>query len=248
MKKYYAGIGSRQTPQDTQDEITQIASELEKRGYILRSGRAKGADQAFERGVKNPDNKIVYGVSDCEPWCLDEVTKVLPKNRTPIELMNDYTQKLLGRNMKIILGDNASVPVEFVICWTPVLEPEGGTGYGIRCAKAHWIPVYNLLSPEDKERFYIEVLLDFNRLEMRKLFFKKSSEMNCPALVRNQSESGAINEWFVFDAEGEMKDHFDVCMLQQRKEDTDEEYDSRAEKMHKILTSWIRVINKFRTE
>ena len=47
----YAGIGSRQTPPNVQNIMRQVAKELEKKGYKLRSGHAKGADLAFEQGV-----------------------------------------------------------------------------------------------------------------------------------------------------------------------------------------------------
>ena len=58
--KYYAGIGSRETPKEIQDWFKIVAKYLEKNGYTLRSGGAKGADQAFERGVSEDDMKEIY--------------------------------------------------------------------------------------------------------------------------------------------------------------------------------------------
>ena len=49
--KYYAGIGSRETPVEIQQLMTNIASYAEERNFVLRSGAAQGADAAFERGV-----------------------------------------------------------------------------------------------------------------------------------------------------------------------------------------------------
>lgn len=49
--KYYAGIGSRNTPADILDLMTHLARRLDSRGYTLRSGGADGADAAFERGA-----------------------------------------------------------------------------------------------------------------------------------------------------------------------------------------------------
>lgn len=48
--KIYTGIGSRSTPKKIQQEMERLAYFLATRGYTLRSGRTKGADQAFERG------------------------------------------------------------------------------------------------------------------------------------------------------------------------------------------------------
>ena len=49
--KYYAGVGSRDTPPEVLARMTGIATKLYYLGYVLRSGGAPGADQAFEAGV-----------------------------------------------------------------------------------------------------------------------------------------------------------------------------------------------------
>lgn len=49
----YAGIGSRRTPAPILHIFTGLASRLAQRGYVLRSGHAPGADQAFERDPQN---------------------------------------------------------------------------------------------------------------------------------------------------------------------------------------------------
>src|SRR3546814_128419 len=59
----YAGIGSRETPADTCEEMALIASALEKRGFTLRSGFAGGADTAFELGTVREDLREIFA-----PW------------------------------------------------------------------------------------------------------------------------------------------------------------------------------------
>ena len=59
----YAGIGSRETPQDVCDDMTAIAAALEARGFTLRSGFAGGADTAFELGTTRDDLREVFA-----PW------------------------------------------------------------------------------------------------------------------------------------------------------------------------------------
>ena len=44
----YAGIGHRNTPENVRNMMTNIGSQLAKMGFILRSGNALGADQAWE--------------------------------------------------------------------------------------------------------------------------------------------------------------------------------------------------------
>jgi hypothetical protein len=51
--KYYAGIGSRETPSDVCSQMTELAKQLDAENWILRSGGAKGADSAFENGAIN---------------------------------------------------------------------------------------------------------------------------------------------------------------------------------------------------
>ena len=59
--KYYAGTGSRETPQDIQQLFEIVGEFLAKKYYVLRSGGAKGADKAFEKGCdKVNSNKEIY--------------------------------------------------------------------------------------------------------------------------------------------------------------------------------------------
>ena len=52
MNKYYTGVGSRETPKDVLDLMEKIAYKLSKKGWILRSGGAEGADSAFFQGCE----------------------------------------------------------------------------------------------------------------------------------------------------------------------------------------------------
>ena len=51
MLRTYTGIGARATPPEVLGLMTRAAFALMKRGYVLRSGHAIGADSAFERGA-----------------------------------------------------------------------------------------------------------------------------------------------------------------------------------------------------
>jgi len=51
MLRYCTGIGARATPPEVLSLMTRAAFALLKRGYVLRSGHAIGADSAFERGA-----------------------------------------------------------------------------------------------------------------------------------------------------------------------------------------------------
>jgi hypothetical protein len=164
--KAYAGIGSRQTPVQIQWVMSDIAEVLHADGYILRSGGAAGADDAFYIGIHKacrftgaqiflPGDKFNghraggQGLVDATtlpawPAALLTVERYHP---SPGKL-SGYARRLMARNAMQVLGPNLDVPAKFVVCWTPRGEVVGGTGQALRIAADHGIPVRNLGIPE----------------------------------------------------------------------------------------------------
>ena len=61
---YYAGIGSRDTPEHILNIMHHIGAYLATQGWVLRSGAAKRADTSFEEGA-------IHGEGETEiylPW------------------------------------------------------------------------------------------------------------------------------------------------------------------------------------
>lgn len=159
---FYAGIGSRKTPQHILDLMEQLGYWLAYDGMVLRSGHAPGADQAFERGVIQADGPAEIFL----PWRSFESGVPLPKRAsvfdapTPeaTEMAGDHhpawgrstrpVRALHARNCHQILGYGLRQPVLFVLCWTPGARKQGGTAQAIRIAEANEIPVYNLADPQ----------------------------------------------------------------------------------------------------
>ncbi len=161
--KYYAGIGSRETPDDVLELMKHLASELANAGYTLRSGGADGADTAFEVGCKEAKGNMEIFL----PW------KGFNKNPSPhYDIPKDaYTlaqkfhpawfrlspaaQKLMARNIQQVLGKDLNTPSLFVICYTKDgcinektrTKETGGTGQAIALASSLDIPVFNLQRP-----------------------------------------------------------------------------------------------------
>ena len=150
LRPRYAGIGSRKTPNEILVLMKEVACKLEADGYVLRSGGADGADTAFELGVGNSRSKSIYYASDYEPSVDEYIERLHPApNR-----LSSYARKLIGRNVKIILGDTLHRPVDFVICWTPAAEITGGTGFTIKVAKDYSdkIDIFNLADESVRKR------------------------------------------------------------------------------------------------
>lgn len=163
--KYYTGVGSRSTPVDIQRKMSKIASELDKLGFILRSGGAMGADQAFEHGVllnirkeiyyayhyyKN-DIKYLYDFSR-----LQETREIVKLTHPTWNYLSEYAKALHTRNYFQVNGVNGSQLSQFLICYTPDgcesvktrHVSTGGTATAIVIAEMLEIPVYNLCNEE----------------------------------------------------------------------------------------------------
>jgi hypothetical protein len=142
--KYYAGVGSRKTPESVCNKMANIARVCESRGYVLRSGGADGADSAFESGLKRSLKEIFFAEDIPNDSPLMEITAKYHPNWNACVRRGPYVMKLMARNVLQILGKDLKSPVNAVVCWTPNGDGSGGTGQAIRIANAYNIPVFDL--------------------------------------------------------------------------------------------------------
>jgi hypothetical protein len=176
MKKFYAGIGSRETPQDVLNAMQEIAYQLGSKGYVLRSGGAIGADTAFFNGANKQGLPIpkVYlpsawfnGYRHCPilgffdsttapTW--SEALALVDKYHPAPEKLSEFARKLMARNAYQVLSTTLKDPVDFVICWTKGGKLVGGTAQAMKIAMDFGVPIYNLANVEDVRRVHKEVL------------------------------------------------------------------------------------------
>lgn len=135
--------------------MTEIASFLERKNYILCSGGAVGADSAFEKGVQNLDMKRIF-----LPWLKfngnnspfytisEDAIKLAKEFHPSWYRLSPFAKKLIARNGYQVLGGNLDSPVDFIICYTSNGKAAGGTGQALRIANQYNIPVYNLYFKE----------------------------------------------------------------------------------------------------
>jgi hypothetical protein len=170
----YAGIGSRETPPAVLDLMARAASWLASEGWVLRTGMAAGADQAFYRGARAHGAFELY-----LPWPAFEAGARSPAHRAE-QLVLDQpnaaayelaarlhpawsrltrgVRALHARNCHQVLGADLASPARFVLCWTPDGSLDGrgrrvgGTGQALRIAHHHGITIFNLARPEHVER------------------------------------------------------------------------------------------------
>jgi hypothetical protein len=177
FRKYYAGIGSRNAPDSILESMEDIGRLMHYKGWILRSGGARGSDSAFERGCdsENGEKQIFlpwkgFNNSDSPLYDIPEEAYAMALEyhiHPPYLKANRGVWKLMARNCQQILGDDLKVFSELVICWTPdgvetgmqTSAKTGGTGQAIRVASDHGIPVFNLRNENSVIRLF-EVIED----------------------------------------------------------------------------------------
>lgn len=156
--KFYAGIGSRNTPDSIEPYIEEITKYLNIAGYTLRSGGAPGADSTFEKYAtikeiylpwKNfNENKSGLFLNSMDQNLVQKA-KDIAKMYHPFWIhLSEAGKKLMTRNTFQILGIDLKTPVDFVVCWTQEGRMKGGTGQALRISKSLDIPIFNLYNNE----------------------------------------------------------------------------------------------------
>jgi hypothetical protein len=174
---YYAGIGSRETPEAMRSLIEAVVAFLGARDWTLRSGGAPGADQMFGHFARTnamPREIFIPWNGFEDHWTVNDETILVAPQQPGYEAAcetvkrfhpapNRLSQgafKLMARNAMQIHGRTMAVPVRFVVCWAlgsvfdaenRVMNTAGGTGQAVRMAYAAGIRVWNLAVPSHRE-------------------------------------------------------------------------------------------------
>lgn len=181
---YYSGIGSRETPPEILDLMEKIGEFLAKKGMVLRSGGANGADSAFEIGCDRAQGqKEIY-----LPWkgfnknksdlhldknpmkdLKDKAYTIAERYHPAWESCNQGAKRMMARNGFQVLGIDLNTPVDFVVCWTPYIwKPgikAGGTAQALRIAYDLGIKIFNLKNIDDLIAVTDHLQLGLNFLE-----------------------------------------------------------------------------------
>ena len=134
MNFTYAGIGSRDTPDNILSIMVDLGRRLTELGFTLHSGGAKGADSAFEQGCdKAWGSKRIFlpykgfHGSTSELYNIDDDAIIMAQYYHPQGRgMSDYVMKMMARNCYQMLDANLQSPVDFMICWTEGGKITGG--------------------------------------------------------------------------------------------------------------------------
>ena len=158
--KFYAGIGSRETPIEIKSDIERIVRYLDFKEYVLRSGGAPGADSFFEefttkKEIFLPWRNFNENPSDLFTPTIDSY-KMAEKYHPTWFRLSQGAKKLMARNCHQVLGLDLNTPVDFIVCWTSDGKSSGGTGQAMRIAESLNIPIYNLYFKDTLHKIFKE--------------------------------------------------------------------------------------------
>ena len=147
---HYTGVGSRETPGEILKMMNRLGEVLADRRYILRTGGAQGADQAFELGWvwhvhksnwgENTEAEVFLPWDGFEKHTRDALfgANILPDLDDPIlykkaeKIASDThpawdkcsrgAKILHTRNVYQVLGRDLATPSKFLIAWAPVTK------------------------------------------------------------------------------------------------------------------------------
>jgi len=186
--KFYAGIGSRQTPNEILEEMILIAMVLARTGFTLRSGGADGADTVFEEGCNLAEGKKEIFL----PWHgfnnnqsplnspSPQAYNIASKFHPSWGKLKNSVKSLHARNVHQILGRDLKTPCLFVVCYC---TGSGGTRLALDVAIDNRIPIINLVNREK----YSTLLLTF--CEINKVFIEAQNEIQKNISSTLESES-----------------------------------------------------------
>lgn len=163
--KAYAGSGNRDTPPEIQKEMTEIAIDLDQKGYTLRTNGGDIPGGAYELSGTTrtefylPWKKFNEKTSKYSKPS-NEAFDLARKFHNSFDQLNDTVKALVATHCHVILGENLRDPVRMVICWTPdgaesskeCTFRTGISNISIKIASSLQIPVFNLMKPNARIR------------------------------------------------------------------------------------------------
>jgi len=161
MLKWFAGIGSRECPNEAILLLKRYSSYLcGRHNYGLRSGGANGADSACEAGCNEVNGRKEiflpfkgFNKNKSDLYIITpEALKMAEEYHPAWNRLTKTGKLLMARNCYQVLGPGLDDPVDFILCWTKDGEASGGTGQALRIAKDREITIYNIYHQLAREK------------------------------------------------------------------------------------------------
>ena len=206
---YYAGVGSRETPEDVLAKMVRVGELLAREGWTLRSGGAVGADSAFETGSDNAGGSKQIFIA--EDWmsakraqanvkgarsdiigydARDEeiATRALSALEKDISEYSRVGKALQCRNVRQVLGEDKVTHSDVVIAYTKGGALKGGTATALMIARQNGRPVLNLGDPRWRDASPEQIVAEAKRL------VEQARGMNAGQAAQRPAAAGAPAE------------------------------------------------------
>jgi hypothetical protein len=166
LYKPYAATGNKEMPESFKPQVQRIGRNLEKAGYILRTGGMEGLEDVIEKSVTKLELHLPFkdfdGKQSKFTYTSDFVKGVAKMFHTSFDTLKPVVQTFLAKNVRLVLGKEGKSPAMFLIVWTEdgtekAIEKTfktGNSGNAIAIADAIGIPVFNLVRPDAEHRLY----------------------------------------------------------------------------------------------
>lgn len=219
---YWTGIGSRKTPEHIQKWMQAIAYIICKQGHTLRSGKADGADLAFQRGLELAYFETKQGSGEiylpfenwhrqyCSLWDIYvRSPNSIQKSLTIVSKVHGNWKKVRPeyrayhiRNAFQVMGPRVSEDEvsSFVLFWAPEVDDivSGGTATAVHLARSLNIPTFNMCGsgPNQLCKFLRRFGVDINEGGLRK------AKIAFEALWNKHYDSYAAHGYYDLDCVG----------------------------------------------
>lgn len=162
----YAATGNKEMPESFKPQIQRIGRNLEKAGFILRTGGMEGLEDVIEKSTTKLEVHLPFkdfdGKQSKFTFTSDFVKGIAKMFHTSFDTLKPVVQTFLAKNVRLVLGKDGKSPALFLIVWTEdgaettaeKTFKTGNSGNAIAIANAIKIPVFNLVRPDAERRLY----------------------------------------------------------------------------------------------
>ncbi len=156
--------GNESPPPAVLQALQRLVPEMEKRGYVIRSGGMKGMENAVEELARNLEIHLPWkgfdGKESKFTYTSDEAKEFAKRYHPAWDQAKPVVQTFCAKNVRLMLGKDLKSPTQILIIWSEdgaehVRErtaKTGLTGIAVALASELRIPTFNLQRPDAEQR------------------------------------------------------------------------------------------------
>ena len=149
---------------DNGEQKSSQVVELEKRGFVIRTGGMKGMENAVEEMARNLEVHLPWkgfdGKESKFTYTSDEAKEFAKRHQPAWDNMKPVVQTFCAKNVRLVLGKDLKSPTQLLIIWSEDgaetarerTAKTGLTGVALSIAADLHIPVFNLQRPDAEQR------------------------------------------------------------------------------------------------